>query len=176
MFGTKCLSKGSIDMKRFLILGSIIMLCGMSVGCGSESQDGLIKDTISLIDQSATEVGNIKERINEAVKKVEAGTTKTLDLTDAIKAAEKLKTTGVEAQKIKSRIEHVRGAVTEEQKILWAKKNQPRLNEVLANMLEKKKNLRDTMSAVEKTYPSEIANLRKKIVDAEGPFEALARQ
>jgi 3-methyladenine DNA glycosylase/8-oxoguanine DNA glycosylase len=163
-------------VKRFLILASALFFCGMLAGCGADSQEGLITDTIGLIDLAATEVGNIQSRVNDAVKKKEEGKTETLDLTDATKAAEKLKKTGEEAQTVKARIERARQSITPEQQKAYAEKNRADLSAVVKRLLDKDVELRKALDNAAKIDAPAVEALRKKIVEAQGQFESIARQ
>ena len=133
-------------MKRILVLGSTFLLCGLFIGCGTDSREGLIDDTINMIQQAATDVGNIKSRVNEAIKKSEEKQTK-LDLSDAMKAADQLKKIGETAQTIKRRL-----------------KQKTELNKSLTKAEE-----------INTAAKESVEKLREKIRDAESPFESLAR-
>ena len=40
-------------MKRLLLVGGVLSLCLMLAGCGDESREGLISDTIGMMNQAA---------------------------------------------------------------------------------------------------------------------------
>ena len=82
-------------MKRLLQAAGILSVSIVLAGCGSDSREGLIDDTVGMMNQAATEMGNIKKRVNEAVDKVKNGTSNKLDLAEAMKAADELKKSGV---------------------------------------------------------------------------------
>ena len=163
-------------MKRLLVCLSTLLLCVFFSGCSAETHEGLVSDTIERIGLAATEVGNIKSRVNEAVTKAQAG--KKLDLTDAIEATKKLKDTGDEMQKLKRKIEQVRAQITDEEKKNNASKNKARLTAAFSDLLKQKDELRTALAEAEKLSPSAktaVKDLRDKIVEAESPFEALSR-
>src|SRR4051812_28969978 len=116
-------------MYRLFLIGVTLSLCGLLTGCGGDSYEGLISDTISQIDLAANDVANIRDQVNKAVKKFDEGTAKKLDLSLAGKAAEQLKKTGVDAQIIKRRIEQVRTRVTDDERKTYAKNKRDELNE-----------------------------------------------
>ena len=62
-------------MKRLLQVGGVLSFCLILAGCGDDSREGLISDTVGMMNQAATEMGNIQKRVNEAVKKFEDGKT-----------------------------------------------------------------------------------------------------
>lgn len=161
---------------RLLMVGITVVMCGMLIGCGSDTHVGLISDTIGMIDLAGTEVGNIKSRVNEAVKKVEEGKTAKLDLSDAFKAADKLKSTGDQAQIIKRKIEQVRSSITDDERKTMAAEQRGRLSEAFKGLLKQKEQLRQALEAADKINEKEVDKLREKIREAESPFEALARQ
>ncbi len=164
-------------MKRTLVLAGAFCLCGLLVGCGTDSREGLIEDTINMVQQAATDVGNIKSRVNEAIKKADEKRTK-LDLTDAGKAADQLKKLGEEAQKIKRRIELDRASVTEEDKANYADKKKERLASAFSDLLKQRNELNKALTnaeAINQAAKDAVEKLRERIRDAESPFEALAR-
>src|ERR1700678_300339 len=108
-------------MKRLFSLSGALVLCGIMAGCATDSYEGLATDTIGLIDKAATEVGTIQTHVNDAVKKYNEGDKKNqLNLKPALDATLVLKGTGEDAQKIKGRIEHARGSITDDQKKRYA--------------------------------------------------------
>lgn len=168
-----------LSMKRFFMLSATVVLCSILTGCGSESYEGLVSATINLIDQAGTDVGAIKNKVAEAVKNLDENKVKSLDLKPAIKAADALKKTGETAQDIKRKIEHIREKVTEEERKAYAAQQKNRLNDVFRRLLDQREQLRKELDAAEAVdngkYKAAVADLRKKITDAESPFEAMAR-
>ena len=167
-------------MKRSFILGAALLSCSLLAGCSSETHEGLISDTITLIEQAGSDVSTIKNQVNDAVKKLEDGKAKTLELKDAVKAADALKKTGEKAQEIKRRIEYAREKVTDEERKIYANHQKSRLNDAFKNLLKLREELRKSLDAAEKTsgenYKTAVNDLRKKIEDAQSPFESLSRQ
>jgi two-component SAPR family response regulator len=143
-------------------------------GCGPETREGLLADAIARMDTAATEVGIITAKVNEAIKEAEKG--KKLDLTDAAKAAEKLKETGIKIVEVKQRIDMARGTITEEEQREYAEKQKVSLNRAFKKLLEEKEGLRKALAVAETHDKLRVDELRKKITDAESPFEAHARQ
>jgi chromosome segregation ATPase len=170
-------------MKRFVLVVSAISLCCFLSGCTADSHEGLITSTIDILDKAAQEVGNITTSVDKAVTNFKKGRDEgkqvKLDLTEAKKAAEKLKVTGEELQKVKRQIEQIRGSLTEEQKRANAKNKQPGLNDVVKTLLKKQEELRHALAVAEEVNPpasrGEVGELRKSIIDAESPFEAAGR-
>lgn len=160
-------------MQRFLVAGAMFLLCSVIVGCTGETYDGLISDTIQLMSLAETEVGNIKTRVQEAVKKADKG--EGFDLSDAIAACAKLKETGMEAQKLKQKIEYVKSQVTEENRKINVEKQKGKLNAAFQTLLEQRDGLQKALRDAERHGKTKVDDLRKKIVEAEGPFEALSR-
>ncbi len=166
-------------MKRSLVFGITFFLCLALVGCGSDSKEGLIADTVRLIDLAATEVGNIKTKVKEATDKSN-DTRKKLDLADAMSAAKKLKETGEVANQINKRIEKVRQKpISAEDKKANADNERERLNTAFANLHTKRQELRVELAKAEgldvPNAKDEVQKLRDKIRDAESPFESLQR-
>jgi len=163
-------------MKRLLVFFGTFVLCSLFAGCGSDTQEGLVSDTIQMIGLAANEVANIKTRVEEAVKRHEDG--KKFDLADAIDATTKLKEAGDQAQKIGRSIAKVRAQITDEERKINVQKHKAKLNAAFAELLKQKEELRAALAKAESLGPnakSEVKLLREKIVEAESPFEALSR-
>jgi hypothetical protein len=163
-------------MARLLFFFGAFALCALLAGCGSDTHEGLVRDTIQMIGRAANEVGNIKTRVDEAVKRAEDG--KKLDLADAVEATTKLKQEGEKAQEIGRRIAKVRAQITDEDRKINAANYKPKLNTAFAELLKQKEELRAALAKAESLGPnakSEVKLLREKIVEAESPFEALSR-
>ena len=165
-------------MKRLPVLVCTFFLCGFLVGCGTDSKEGLIEDTINMVQQAANDVGNIKSRVNEAIKKVDEKGSK-LDLADAGKAADQLKKLGEEAQKIKRRIELDRASITDEDRQTYADNKRGKLASVFGDLIKERNDLNKALDKAEKSNipnaKKAVNDLREKIRDAESPFESLAR-
>jgi predicted nucleic acid-binding Zn-ribbon protein len=162
-------------MKRFLIFGSTLVVCGLLIGCGSESRDELVKTTINVMEESATQVGTIRGKVDEAIKKTQRENTP-LDLAEAVKAAEELKNLGTQAQQLKRRTEAARDVITDAEREANAKGYRGRIEEVINRLEEERVGLRKSLQTAEGLNKKKTDELRKKITEAEVPFEALARQ
>jgi len=166
-------------MKRVLVLGSTFLMCGILIGCSSDSREGLIDDTITMIETAATDVGNIKSRVVDAVKKVNDGTEQKLNLNEALKAADQLKKFGEESQKIKRRIEQERAPLTEEERKSYVEKKRDKLKSAFDILLKRHVELNKALADAEQiNHPSakiEVEKLRDRFRDALSPFESLAR-
>ena|ERR1051325_4444269 len=166
-------------MKRSLVLGSALILCSMLVGCAPDTKEGLISDTIRLMGEASTNVGNITARVKEAVAKAKGPPLKKLDLSDAMGAAKTLKETGEGASRISKRIEKVRAQVTPEEQKAYFEREAGRLNEAFKELHKQKNDLQVQLAIAEKLEGSadhnrlQVQNLRDRIRDAESPFEAL---
>ena len=163
-------------MKRFLVLCSAFLFSGLLVGCGSDSRVGLVKDTTGMIETAASNVGNIKTRVDDAVKEASGG--KKLDLSQAIEATKELKVTGDKAQEIRRKIERVRASITDEEKKTYAESEKSKLTAAFEDLKTQKEQLRVALADAEKlpgNAKNEVKTLREKIIEAESPFEALSR-
>lgn len=167
-------------MMRLVMIVGTLALCFVLTGCGSDTHEGLIKDTIQAMDTAGSEVTAIKTKVADAVQKFEKNESTSLDFADAMKATEKLKKVGEEFQKIKRRIEMVRGTITDDQKKKYAEDTKLRLNDAFKSLLTSREQLRKSLEQAEALnngqFKTKVADLRKKIIEAEGPFESLARQ
>ena len=163
-------------MKRLLVCFGGFVLCAILAGCGSDTHEGLISDSIANVRLAANKVADIKTRVEEAIKRHEDG--KKFDLADAIDATTKLKEAGDQAQKIGRSIAKVRAQITDEERKINVQKHKAKLNAAFAELLKQKEELRAALAKAESLGPnakSEVKLLREKIVEAESPFEALSR-
>ncbi len=166
-------------MKRLFQAGGVLCFCIVLAGCGSDTREGLISDTIGIMNQAASEIDNIQKAVAAAAKDVQQGTKNKLDLAAAMKAAEKLKETGDKTLEIKARIEMVKAQLTKEDKETNAANKKSELDAAFNNLKAKQDALLDTLAAAEKLNVSNaktaVEELRKKYVVAQSPFEALTR-
>jgi hypothetical protein len=171
--------KRNLDMKRLLPVVGVLSLCLAIAGCTGDTREGLIDDTIGMMNQAATEMGNVQKRVSEAVKNYEDGKAIKLDLADAIKATDKLKETGVKTLEIKARIDIAKSQITDEERKTYAENKQQSLNAAFKNLQTEQDKLRKALVTAEKCGAPNAAlaveELRKKIVEAESPYEAIAR-
>jgi hypothetical protein len=163
-------------MKRLLVCLSAFVLCALFAGCGSDTHDGLVKDTIVMIGLAANEVANIRTRVEEAINR--EAKSKKLDLADAIEATTKLKEAGKQAQEIGRRIAKVRAQITDEERKINVQNHKKQLNDAFGELLKQRDELRAALVKAEslgQNAKSEVKVLRDKILEAESPFEELSR-
>src|SRR5437870_10422481 len=136
-------------MKRFLVLCGALFLCSAFVGCSSDTHEDLIRTTIDRIKIAAVNVGDIKTKVNDAVKKTEGGTKK-LDLTEAVEATKTLKKTGEETAQLKRKIEQIRAQVTPDERKAYALSQKSSLNDAFKELVKQKEELRTALAEAEK--------------------------
>lgn len=164
-------------MKRLLLSSGVVCFCFFLSGCGNDSREGLISDTISMLNQAAKEIDDIRIAVDAAAKESQKNGTK-LDLKAAIKAADKLKQTGDKTLEIKARIEMVKAQITDEDKKVNAENKKEELETALKNVKTKHDALLNALADAAKLNTNAAAavdDLRKKYVIAQSPFEALTR-
>ena len=163
-------------MKRLLVFSTAFVLCAAIAGCSSDTHEGLVSDTIQMIENATNKIDNIKIKVDEAVKRME--TTRKLDFSDADEACKQLKEAGDDAQKLRQRIERVRAKISDDERARNLEKFRGPLNSQYGNLLKKKEELRTALSDAEKlggNAKQAVKELRDKIIQAESPFEALSR-
>ena len=166
-------------MKRALVIGSAMLLCLGLVGCGDESNEGRITETINMMGSAASEIGNIRSRVKDAADKARNDPTAKLDLTAAIDATKNLKNLSEEAMKIKRNIEKSRAKITEKEKETYYSDEQKGLinskfKELLDAQVALQRQLADAES-ISANAKVEVDKLREKIQIAQSPFESIAR-
>lgn len=165
-------------MNRLWLVIGFLGLCMILTGCGSDTREGLISDTINMVNQAGTEIDVVQKAVDSAMKESKTKGTK-LNLAAAIKAADKLKQTGDNTLQIKARIDMVKSQLTPEDQQANADKMGGEITGALKNLETKQNALRKTMAEAEKLDVPDakraVEELRKKLTIAESPFEALAR-
>ncbi len=165
-------------MKRLFQAGGVLAFCIFLAGCGGESREGLISDTIGMMNQAAKELDDIQKAVAAASKEA-ADKNARLDLKAAYKAADKLKDTGDKTLELKARIEIVKLQISEQDRESYAESKRAELNEAFKNLSAKNDALRKTLKATDElTVPNakqDVEELRKKVAWAVSPFEALSR-
>ncbi|MBM3996149.1 MAG: hypothetical protein FJ303_18660 [Planctomycetes bacterium] len=167
-------------MKRFLVFGLAAGLCLVASGCGPDTHDTLIQRTTGLMDKAAAQVAAIKEEVSKATESARKGNLFKLD--EAVKAAQALKETGKEAQALKKKISEIRGSITDDDKKANLEKNRGTINSKFRELMSRREELRVAMEDATKYFLERkdneaklaIEDLRKKLVEAEAPFEQLA--
>ncbi len=169
-------------MKRALSAASVLFLCSWLVGCGSDSHNELINASLNLLDNAASEIGAVKTKVKDAIKAHNEGKDKEppvpFDLKEAEKVLVNLKQTGEAAQRIKQRIDYVlqSNPITEAERVESAKKYGEKVNVVYKRLLDEGKELNERLLEADSISPEKTADLRRKMVEALGPFESLGRQ
>jgi protein subunit release factor A len=161
-------------MKRLLMLGLSLGFSLSLVGCGSDQREGLVNGTVKKLENAATKVANINKKIEEAVKKTEQG--KTPDFKEAIVEVESLKQIAKEMQALKTETEALKEKTPEEEQQALREKIRVPLNDSIERLTKAKKELNDTLAAVDKDYKDALKPVREKLAEAEGEFEAIARR
>ena len=160
-------------MKRVLpALGAMIM-CGVMIGCGSDPREGLVDAAVVGVETGATKVMNIKNKIEDAVKKTETG--KTPDFKEALLEVDALKKIAKEMQDLKIKADALKDKTNEEERKDLADRIKPRLNSAIDRVVKAKKELNETMVAVEAQHKDALKTVREKLAEADGEFEAISR-
>jgi GTP1/Obg family GTP-binding protein len=146
------------------------------VGCATDPREALIKSALAYVDQAATEIGTIKDRVNEAYKKRDNKKLDTKELKEAYGSIDSLKKLSKEMQLVKQRIETVAGSTSEDQRQALAKDYQGKLSTALARIHEERSGLEKAIVQAEELDPDAVKELRSKLTEAEGSFVMLARQ
>jgi hypothetical protein len=163
------------SMKRTLVLLGTSLLCVMLAGCDADPRSDAVKGVVSLMNNAAGDVNSITKAVTDAIDKHKKENTP-LELTDAIAAAKLLAVRGKELQDFKvARIDQIKPA-TEEEKVDLAEKYRSGINTAVTALVKAKTELNTSLLAAEAIDKDKVEELRTKIREAEGPFEALARQ
>src|SRR5262245_61031685 len=101
-------------MKSGLVLLGAFMLALVG-GCASDQREGQASTVITLAEGTTGKIVTVRERIEDAIKKLDEKADK-LDLTDAMKAAEELTFKGREMQHRAQEIRAIREPITDQER------------------------------------------------------------
>lgn len=160
--------------KRMVLVGTLLLACA---GCAANQRDDLVEHAIGLLSSTTSKVNAVRERIEDAMKKSEKG----LDLTEATRAAEDLKAKGKELQQTSQAIRAMREPISKEEKEQYLERYKPRLEPEAAKLSEATLALNQKFRELEKmaqdpTSKAAVEDLGKKLKEAQGEYEGLARQ
>jgi hypothetical protein len=166
-----------LEMKRFLVF-CVAMLPAMFLsGCNSDTSVGLVKETVALLERATARVGDIKGRVEDAIKKAKADNKK-IDLSEAMAATKELKEVATKAQNLKREIDRERLTITDDERKANVESQKEQLSAAFAALLKQRNELNAQLEIAErmdKRNQRDVNDLRAKIRDAESPFEAIAR-
>ena len=160
-------------MKRvWMLVGALVMSVTM-VGCARILREGLVEATVGDVETAATKVMNIKNKIDDAVKKTETG--KTPDFKDALLEVDALKRIAKEMQEFKIKADALKDKTTEEERKDLSDKIKPRSSAPLtASARRKRSSTRPwRRSKLSTKMPKTV---REKLAEADGEFEVISRQ
>ena len=161
-------------MKRLLVM-TIALGMGVSlVGCGSDPREGLVAATIQEVEAAATKVSNIRNKIDDAVKKTETG--KTPDFKEALLEIDGLKKIAKLMQELKVKADALKDKTTEEERKELTDKNRLPLNKANERVAEARAKLNETLAAAEAQHKDALKTVREKLTEADAEFEAISRQ
>ncbi len=121
-------------MKRLLVMTIALGMCVSLVGCGSDPREGLVAATIQEVEAAATKVSNIRNKIDDAVKKTETG--KTPDFKEALLEIDGLKKIAKLMQELKVKADALKDKTTEEERKELTDKNRLPLNKANERVAE----------------------------------------
>jgi pyruvate/2-oxoacid:ferredoxin oxidoreductase beta subunit len=163
-------------MKKGLVLAAAWMLFFLS-GCGSDQRETLANHALTMLDDTNTKIVAVRERIEDAMKKMDKG----LNLQDAMRACEELKRKGKELQNTYNAIHALRDPVPEEERKQYVERLRERiqsgilkLNDETLLLNSKFRELQET--AQDPTSKAAVEELEKKLKEAQGEYDSLARQ
>jgi chromosome segregation ATPase len=165
-------------MKRVLFAGLSLTMCVVLAGCAAETDEGLISETVDMMNSASGQISNIKSKVKAATDKAKTDNKSTVDLSDAVEATKRLKAVSEEAMMLKRKVELKRTSITEEEKKSYAEKQKDQLNAAFTELLKQKVELQKQLVETEKLGANakvEVDKLRERIREAESPFENIAR-
>ena len=162
-------------MRSLTRLCAVLLTLGL-VGCAGDPREAKINSVISYLNQSSSDISQIKEKVSDAIKKAENKKLPTKEMKEALSPVESLKTLTKDMQKVKQHIESLAGSTTKEQKDALAEQFRSKLSAAMATLEEERRALEKTIQEAESIDPDGVKELRAKLTEAEGNFVMLAKQ
>ncbi len=106
----------------------------------------------------------------------ETETGKTPDFKEAILEVDALKKIAKELQELKMKADALKDKTTEEERKKLAEEFSGKVNSAIERLSKSKKELNDTMVAVDAQYKDALKGVREKLIEADGEFEAISRR
>jgi DNA-binding transcriptional MerR regulator len=168
-------------MKRALVLASACLVSFGLSGCSSDPRDEQIKRVVAALEEAVTDVQNVSDGIEEAVKKAKADPEKKelteTELKPAIEAIERLKKVGDKLQAVKAKIDSLPDPPTDEQKKDLIEKNKADLEGKLERLDKEQRRLevvlRDSAPYI---HRDAMSALRAKLKEAEEKYLTLGQR
>jgi len=160
----------------WIALGALLTLS--LAGCSPDPREGAIGGGLGNVEAASADLSAIKDEINKAVKKSQKDNVKltAADFKDALTAVEHLKDDGKKLAEIRNNQADALPPISAEEKEDYVKRYQDRLTSAIDDLQKNKKALNEALVEAETVNRQAVVELRKKIREAEGEFEALARQ
>ncbi len=150
------------------------------VGCAGDNRDSIINDTSNQIANVATSAGNIKNKVDEYVKKKEATDNKDEEgaktlLDEAIAEAKNLKEIAKKMQALSTRASSQTPPTDDERKA-FLEKHKKRINETQAELKDAHRAMKLAVAEASKKFEEPLRPLLKELSEAEGEFAAINRR
>jgi hypothetical protein len=163
-------------MTRFIAPSLLFAACLAVAGCGTDPREGYISSAVGYINDAAGQIGTIKDKVSEAIKKAEDKKLNAAALREANSAIESLRDLGKKMQLVKQRTDAAGASITEEQKEELRKNYQGKIQSALEGLEEERVKLQKTLQEAEAIDPEGVRDLRNQLTQAEGVFAVLARR
>jgi hypothetical protein len=168
--------------KLYALLGALLM-CAV-VGCGEDTNEKIIADTVSILDGTRSDIEQITKTIGDAVSQAKKDG-KPLDLTKIEKATQEtaaFKKKAEALQRYKAETDVIKDVVTPQQREEFAKKYKSQFQEKLQRLDEAQKSLEaalrdaETVAASNAESKDAVGKLRDALKEAQNEFEVLTKR
>lgn len=149
-----------------------------AIGCGENSLGNLITNTNNQVKQVASSFDNIKNRLDDYVKKKEGGKDEDgakRDLDDAVAEAKKLKELAKALQSLSTQTSAVTG-LTEEKKDALREQFQSSIESARNEVDKAHRDMKKSLDEAKKKYESELGALVQALTESQGEFAAIVRR
>lgn len=165
-----------MGMRKWFVFAGALLLCAM-VGCGGDNREQWLIEALKTLSTARDEVRQIKKNVEDEVAK--AKDKKELSA-DQFKAAfavtEELKKRGATLLDIKRNIDAPKNKITQEEREQFAQKYRGELQQMINDLTAEQKALDEALRKAEEINPQAVADLKKKLREAQGMFELVAKQ
>jgi len=166
------------SMVRSWLRASFCVLAALVFGCEKDNRESVISNSNNLVSEVATSAGNIKNRVEEFMRKKESGkddegAKKEID--EAVAEAKKLEETALKLQNLSSRANSLTPPTAEEKKAYLAK-FQPRIITTQEELKNAHRDMKKVLTEANDKYSEAMKPLMQELSKAESAFAAIVRR
>lgn len=162
-------------VRSWLRAGTVFLAVGLA-GCGGDPRESIISNTNNLVSEAATSASNIKNNVEEFVRKKgtdDEAAKKALN--EAVAEAEKLEKTAKALQNQAARVGAM-ASLTDAEKKANEEKFKSRIDQTREELITSHREMKKVLESANANYEEQLRPLMQALSKAEGEFAAIARR